>query len=290
MNFTRTSTVKEVLDANPATAEIFREYGMQCLGCPSATGESLAGAAKTHNIDEEKLLKALNAVEAGEMSPETASLTMPQGAILQRDKKTFAIAPHIPGGVTNPDTLRKIADVAEKYKAAAIKVTSAQRIAIVGLEREDVASAWEDLKMDPGAAVGMCVRSVKMCPGTAFCKRGQQDSIGLGMELDKRYHGFALPAKFKMAVSGCQNSCAEPAVRDIGIMGTPKGYNVMVGGNAGMKPRLAETIAQFQTEGQVLDMVDRIINYYKDNAKLNERLGDFMDRVGMDAFKQTVVQ
>jgi hybrid cluster-associated redox disulfide protein len=290
MDFTRTTTVKEVLDANPATAEIFREFGMQCLGCPSATGESLAGAARTHNIDEEKLLDALNAVLVGEMSQQTAALTMPHGAILQRDKKTFAVAPHIPGGViTDFNILRNIADVAEKYNAAALKVTSGQRIAIVGIEREDVATVWEELKMDPGAAVGMCVRSIKMCPGTTFCKRGQQDSIGLGMKLDSKYHGFALPAKFKMAVSGCQNSCSEPAVRDIGIMGTPQGYNIMVGGNAGMRPRLAETIAQFKTEEEVLTIVDNIIDYYKDNAKVNERLGDFIDKVGLEDFKKQVI-
>ncbi len=52
-----------------------------------------------------------------------------KGAILQRDKETFAVAPHIPGGITSPNQLRKIADVAEKYNAQALKLTSAQRIA-----------------------------------------------------------------------------------------------------------------------------------------------------------------
>ena len=36
-----------------------------------------------------------------------------KGAILQRDKETYAVAPHIPCGVITPDGLRKIADVAE---------------------------------------------------------------------------------------------------------------------------------------------------------------------------------
>ncbi len=66
-----------------------------------------------------------------------------KGAILQRDKLTYAIAPHIPCGVVSPATLRKIADVAEKYGAAAIKVTSAQRIAIVGLRRSRLTTCGE---------------------------------------------------------------------------------------------------------------------------------------------------
>jgi NAD(P)H-nitrite reductase large subunit len=36
-----------------------------------------------------------------------------KGAIPQRDKTTYAIAPHIPCGVISPEQLRTIADVAE---------------------------------------------------------------------------------------------------------------------------------------------------------------------------------
>lgn len=288
MKFTRDMTVGDVLKANPKTADVFREMGMHCLGCPSATSESLAGAARTHGLPEDELLKKINAVEEGEMSEETASLAQPKGAVLQRDKATFAVVPHMPGGITSPAVLRKIADVAEKYNAAALKCTSAQRIAIVGLQRDDVNKVWDELEMDPGAAVGLCMRSIKICPGTTFCKRGQQDAVGLGLELDKKYHGMELPSKFKMAISGCQNSCAEPAVRDIGIMGTSKGYVLMVGGNAGVKPRLGDRIATQLEPDQVLEYTEKIINWYKEKGKRNERIGELIDRIGLDTFKNEV--
>jgi NAD(P)H-nitrite reductase large subunit len=210
-----------------------------------------------------------------------------KGAIIQRDKETFAIAPHIAGGITSPDLLRKIADVSEKYGAAAIKVTSSQRLAIVGLKEEDLDNVWEELGMKPAAAIGLCVRSVRICPGTTFCKRGQQDAVGLGLKLDEKYHGMELPSKLKMAVSGCMNSCAESAVRDIGIMGTPKGFTVMVGGSAGLKPRLADVIAEELDEEEVLDLVDKIITYYKTHTK-KHRLGRVIDEVGLDTFKKEV--
>lgn len=286
MKITRDMTVGDVLQANPKTADVFRSMGMQCLGCPSATGESIAGAARTHGLSEDMVLDKLNEVEQGEMSEATKSLAQPRAAVLQRDKATYAIVPHMPGGITNPATLRKIADIAEKYNAAALKCTSAQRIAIVGLKPEDVDKAWGDLGMNPGAAVGLCVRSVKICPATTFCKRGQQDAVGLGMELDKKYHGMELPSKFKMAVSGCQNSCSEPSVRDIGIMGTPKGYVLMVGGNAGLKPRLGDKIASQLEPDQVMDLVDKIVSWYKENGKRNERIGELIDRIGLAKFMQ----
>jgi type I restriction enzyme R subunit len=61
-----------------------------------------------------------------------------KGAILQRDRKTYGIAPHLPCGVITPATLRKIAEVAEKYNVPLIKVTSAARIALLGITEEQV--------------------------------------------------------------------------------------------------------------------------------------------------------
>ena len=212
-----------------------------------------------------------------------------KGAILQRDG-TYAIAPHIPGGlITDPEPLIKIANVAKKYNCQAIKVTSSQRIAIVGLKGEDIDAAWNDLGMAPGAAIGLCVRSVKFCPGTTFCKRGQQDSVGLGTEIDRRYHGMTLPSKFKISVSGCPNKCMDALMIDFGVMGAPKGFTVYVGGNGGVNPRFGEKLAEHQTSEQVLEILDRTMEFYKKEARTNERLGRFIDRTGFDAFRQKML-
>jgi len=211
-----------------------------------------------------------------------------KGAIVQRDRETYAVAPHVPCGVIAPEQLRKLADVAEKYGAAALKITSAARIAIVGLKEEDLDGVWADLGMEPGAAVGICVRSVKACPGTTFCKRGQQDSLTVGMALDAKYHGAEMPGKCKMGVSGCPNQCAETCIKDIGLVGRSKGWTVMAGGNGGPRPRLAQAIAGNLTTEEALDLVDRIVAYYQANAKRMERVGRMIERVGIEEFKAGV--
>jgi len=211
-----------------------------------------------------------------------------KGAILQRDKTTYAVAPHLPCGVVSPDVLRKLADTAEKYGAAALKVTSAQRIAMVGLNEDDIDSVWADLGVAPGAAVGLCVRSVKACPGTTFCKRGQQDSLGVGMQLDEKYHGMELPGKLKMGVSGCINQCAETAIKDIGLLGKPKGWTVLVGGCGGARPRLSEVFAENLATEEALELVDKLVVYFRDNANKHERFGRMIDRVGIEAVRQAV--
>jgi NAD(P)H-nitrite reductase large subunit len=211
-----------------------------------------------------------------------------KGAILQRDNQSYAVAPHIPCGVLTPQLLRKLADVAEKYGAKALKITGATRIAIVGLKEEDIDAVWSDLGMSAGAAVGLCVRSIRACPGTTFCKLGKQDALSVGFALDERYHGFELPSKLKMSVSGCILNCAESWVRDIGLTGYEEGWTLTVGGNVGAQPRIGKELTRGLTDDQALAMVEKILQYYKTNAKKGERLGMLIDRIGLDALKAII--
>lgn len=212
-----------------------------------------------------------------------------KGAIVQRDKETYAIAPHMPGGITNPATLRKVAEVAERYGAAALKLTSAQRIAIVGLPEEKLDEIWAELGEKPGAAIGLCVRSVKICPGTTFCKRGQQDSVGVGLAMDEKYHGMELPWKFKMGVSGCLNDCGEVCIKDVGLIGTPKGWNVMVGGNGGSAPRLAVKLQEHvPSDEEALALVEHVVAWFRAKDR-RCRLGKFIEEMGIEAFREDLL-
>jgi NAD(P)H-nitrite reductase large subunit len=55
----------------------------------------------------------------------------PAGAILQRDRRTYAIVSHIPGGLLDFEILPKCSTVVEKYQIPIAKITSGQR---TGLE------------------------------------------------------------------------------------------------------------------------------------------------------------
>jgi NAD(P)H-nitrite reductase large subunit len=209
-----------------------------------------------------------------------------KGAILQRDRSTYAIAPHIPGGIiTDFNLLRKLADTAEKYGAKAIKLTSAQRFAMVGLNVDDLDQVWQELGLDAGAAIGLCVRSIKICPGTTFCRLAMQDAVGLGLKMDQLYHGLPLPFKFKIGVSGCPNNCSEGPIKDIGLVGMNKGWRLMAGGFAsGIRPRLADVIASDLSDDDALALTARILEWYK-QADKKKRLGRVIDEVSLERFK-----
>lgn len=58
---TKDMIIRDVLALDPGTAEYFFEIGMHCLGCPSASGETVAEACMVHGADADALIAKLNA-------------------------------------------------------------------------------------------------------------------------------------------------------------------------------------------------------------------------------------
>ena len=213
----------------------------------------------------------------------------PRGAILQRDKQTYAIVPRTPAGIVTPEQLESIIKVVRRYKVPVIKMTSGQRMVLVGIKKEDVENMWNELGMTVGEATAPCVHYVQACPGTVVCKYGLQDSLGLGLELEEMYQDMHLPAKLKMGVSGCPRSCGESYLRDIGVLGTRKGWTVIFGGNSGGRPRIGDVIAKDLSTDEVKDLAKRLLVYYRDTANPGERTARFVERVGMDTINSDLL-
>ena len=57
---TKDTTIGDILDHDRTTAEYFLEMGMHCLGCPSASGETVEEACEVHGADVDELLKQMN--------------------------------------------------------------------------------------------------------------------------------------------------------------------------------------------------------------------------------------
>jgi len=213
-------------------------------------------------------------------------MIMPKYAVLQRVRnniRTYAITPRIPGGFVSHKTLLKITEVAEKYNAS-IKLTSGQRLMIIGLKAEDVEKAWEDLDMEPAVLSPYSVKNVEMCPAT-FCKRMKQNSLPLGLRLEKRFYGAPTPNRTKIGVAGCRNACGSVNSKDIGVIGTKdEGYIVVAGGSAGYHPRLSDKIASNLNEDEAFNMVEAIYQFYNENAELGTKLGDFIDQITLYKF------
>ena len=213
----------------------------------------------------------------------------PKGAFIQRDKVTYAVVPRTPMGMVTPEILENIARVTKKYGIPIIKITSGQRFALVGMNPEMVDSVWDELGLDVGPAVELCVHYVQACPGTAVCKFGIQDSLGLADKIEKMFVGKDMPAKVKFGFSGCPNNCDEGYVRDFGAFGKKAGWTVTFGGNSGSRPRIGNVLAEGLNDEQVIDLAKKCFDFYAANAKPKERTARFVDRIGIEEFKKAVL-
>ena len=206
-------------------------------------------------------------------------------ANIERDG-TFSVVPRMRGGVTSPQELRKIADVAEKYKVPMVKVTGSQRLDLLGVKKEDLPKIWAELGMTSGFAYAKAVRMVKSCVGTDFCRYGTQNSIATGIKLEELLEGLYTPAKVKMGVVGCPRNCAEATVKDIGLIGIEGGWQVVVGGAAGKEVRAADILCTVKTTEEALEAALLFFQYYRENAEYLERTYDFVPRMGLETIRR----
>lgn len=208
-----------------------------------------------------------------------------KGAILQRDQETYAITARLLAGVLDVPTARRIADVAEKYGVKTLKLTGDSRMALIGIKEEDLDAAYEDLGIKPQQGTALCQQFIKACPGNTFCTRGQQDTLSLAQKVEKQFYPYPkISSKVKIGISGCFNSCSEPAIKDIGLIGLPKGWILMVGGAGGKDPMIAQVIAKNLSEDEVLEVLEKILKYYRASSQKhqtrNMRLGVILSKEG----------
>lgn len=212
-------------------------------------------------------------------------------ANIQKDG-TYSVVPRIWGGLTNPQELRAIADVADKYHVPTVKITGGQRIDLLGVKKEDLPKMWADLNangMVSGHAYGKSLRTVKTCVGSEWCRFGTQASMTMGIELEKITWGSWTPHKFKMAVSGCPRNCAEATIKDFGVVGIDSGWELHIGGNGGVKIRGTDLLCKVKTDAEVVEYCTAFMQLYRQEAHYLERTAHWIERVGLAYVKQKVV-
>ncbi|MCV6598589.1 MAG: nitrite reductase large subunit NirB [Mangrovicoccus sp.] len=223
--------------------------------------------------------------------PQSRFINERKHANIQKDG-TFSVVPRMWGGITTANELRAIADAADKYAVPTVKVTGGQRIDLLGVRGEDLPAMWSDLNkagLVSGHAYSKGLRTVKTCVGSDHCRFGTQDSTGLGIKLEKALWGSWTPHKVKLAVSGCPRNCAESTCKDIGVICVDSGYQIGVGGAAGMDLKETERLVDVATEQEAIDITIAFTQLYRENAKYLDRAYKWIAKVGLDWVRERVV-
>ena len=213
-------------------------------------------------------------------------------ANIQKDG-TFSVVPRMWGGLTTPNELRAIADVADRFNIPTVKVTGGQRIDLLGVKKEDLPAVWAHLNaagLVSGHAYAKGLRTVKTCVGKEWCRFGTQDSTGLGVKLERLLCGSWTPAKVKLAVSGCPRNCAEATVKDIGVVCVDSGYDIHIAGAAGLHVRATDLLGHVETEEEALEHVAAVMQLYREEAAYLDRLYKWVEKTGLERVRHVIME
>ncbi len=132
----------------------------------------------------------------------------------------------------------------------------------------------KDVGIVGGALVGL---RDELCDGCSLCVEVCQEgalSVDGTVEMDR---GLCV------GCSACAKTCPAGA-----LAVEKRGYNLMFGGKLGRHPRLATPLLGLLSGDEVLSVISKCLNFYMDEAKRKERLGDLLERVGWDRFYMAV--
>jgi nitrite reductase (NADH) large subunit len=275
------------LEKSQLVAEI-RSRGLKSV---SAVFEELAGGREDpgSKIGLASLLKTLWSDEYDD-ERDARFINDRVHANIQKDG-TFSVVPRIYGGVTTPDELMRIAQVAVKYNVPMVKLTGGQRIDLLGVKKDDLPGVWKDLGMPSGHAYTKSFRTCKSCVGTDFCRYGVGDSIALAQKIERRFQGVESPHKMKLATAGCPRNCSEAYVKDLGAVAIEGGqWEIYLGGAAGGSVRKGDLLCTVATHDDVLKYMGRFIQYYREHGRYLERTYHFLERIGIDNLRKILIE
>ena len=158
----------------------------------------------------------------------------------------------VPVGRLSADTMFELARLADVYGNGEIRLTVEQNLIIPYIANEKLeAFLNEPLLQQFPINPSTLTRSLVSCTGNRYCNfaiiETKQRALKLAQELDQE---LDIPQRVRMHWTGCPNSCGQPQVADIGLMGTKvrkdgkpvEGVNLYSGGKVGKDAKLGDLL------------------------------------------------
>lgn len=131
---------------------------------------------------------------------------------------------------------------------------------------------------------GFVTKSLIACN---FCKGAEEAGLETARMLNKAIAGIETPTPIKVGFAGCALGTSEPLLKDIGVVKMRDTFDIYVGGEAkGLKAGLAKLLISGLKEAQLVPVITKVIEYYKENSKGKEKFSKFVDRITLEHLKQ----
>ena len=228
-------------------------------------------------------------------------LRLMNGLYLQLHAYMLRVA--IPYGTINPDQMRQLAMIAERWDKGYGHFTTRQNIQFNWPRLRDVPDildALADVGMHSIQTSGNTVRNVTAdhFAGAAADEIADPRPVAeLLRQWSTDHPEFQfLPRKFKIGITGAPNDRAVTKSHDIGLRMVEKdgapGFEVSIGGGLGRTPMLAKVVREFLPQADLLPYVEAILATYnllgrRDN-KHKARLKIAVHEHGIDELRRLI--
>jgi sulfite reductase (ferredoxin) len=290
--------LEEIPDVHEGIVGLFRDYGYRRLRTRARIKFLVAdwGAEKFREVlEKEYLLRRMADGPAPEQPPHAWRDHI--GVHRQNDGRYYVgFAPRV--GRVDGGTLAKIADLAEAHGSQRVRTTVQQKMIILDVAEEQIASLTEDLAaLDLTTSPSVFRRGTMACTGIEFCKLAIVETKGRGNwiidELERRLPDFDEPITIN--VNGCPNSCARIQIADIGLKGQlvtdedgnqVEGFQVHLGGSLGLEPGFGRKVRGLKvTAAGLADYIERVLRTFQEQREDGERFAQWAARADEGSLK-----
>jgi sulfite reductase (NADPH) hemoprotein beta-component len=200
-------------------------------------------------------------------------------------------------GDASADQLDTAALLADRFSAGEVRVTHDQNLLLPWVHAEDLHALWLNAREAGFASANVhLLTDMIACPGGDFCALANARSIPIAEAITERYQDLDELddlGEIDLHISGCINSCGHHHSGHIGILGVDKDgkewYQVTLGGSDGSllsgTPQPGKVVGPSFSAAEVPDVIEAVLNTYRDTREAGETFIDALRRVGIEPFK-----
>jgi sulfite reductase (NADPH) hemoprotein beta-component len=206
--------------------------------------------------------------------------------------------PGLPPGDVTSEQMEAAATMADRYSLGELRVSHDQNLLLPWVREADLRAVWHAAH-EAGFAtpnIGLLTDMIA-CPGGDLCALANARSLPIAAAITEQFDDLdALLdlGDIDLHISGCMNSCGHHHTGHIGILGVDKDgsewYQITVGGSDGSTlsgaPTPGKVIGPSFAADEVPDVIQALIETYRDQRAANERFVDTARRIGIAPFRQ----
>lgn len=234
---------------------------------------------------ERKLAFPVLRVPADECEPRgSVERTAHLGVHAQSQTGLNYVGVSVPVGWLPTEQARAIADIADRFGSGEIRLTVWQNLLIPNIQTErleEVISALRCAGLDHTA--GTVMSGTVACTGSRGCRFAATDTKGHALQLAQSLDSaFKILGPVNLHVTGCNHSCAQHYIGDIGLMGVKvnggPGYQVTLGGGADNDQTIARELFPALPYADVKTSLHNLFAAYTRSTEPEESFLTFCNR------------